>query len=539
MNPPNIEILPTKDGSVTLYLPSMDETYHSRHGAVCESMYVYLLRGVVDWYLDRREVSGLGVSGLRVFEMGFGTGLNAWLLSEFAERMGLLVGYCGIEKFPLGKEISDTSEKLLSGARIKHININRGEGFGSAVSEAVATLPPVESEDEWIWLLHDDSAPDSKALEHLLAAVVDRPNIAMVGPKILGWHDRSHLLEVGISIARNGARWTGLEDHEYDQGQHDGIFEVLSVSTAGALIRRSVFEELGGFDEKLDLFRDDVDFGWRVHAAGQSVLVNTDAQIYHAEAAASERRSVDVDEAFLHRPHLLDRRNAAYVLLTNSTWWMLPLIALQLTGAALARSIGYLFAKLPGYASDELLALVRLFTRPDLVRAGRKWRKEDRLVSPRVVTRFMPSRMLQIRSAIDVVTDRIQEQIFPSQSVVNSEISDDEDLLAPTKVRSWRALFKRPDLASFLAVFLLSLVVANDRLGVIAGGALPESPRGVSELWKLYAESWHQVGLGSSSATPTWIAVIALIGTITFGNAQLFISGLFLFAPLVHWVSLT
>ena len=145
----------------------------------------------------------------------------------------------------------------------------------------------------------------------------------------------------------------------------------------------------------------------------------------------------------------------------------------------------------------------------------------------------MPSRMLQVRSAIDVVTDRIQEQIFPSQSVVNSEISDDEDLLAPTKVRSWRALFKRPDLASFLAVFILSLVVANDRLGVIAGGALPESPRGVSELWKLYAESWHQVGLGSSSATPTWIAVVALIGTITFGNAQLFISRLFLFAPLI------
>ena len=62
----------------------------------------------MDWYLDRREVSGLGVSGLRVFEMGFGTGLNAWLLSEFAERMGLLVGYCGIEKFPLGKVIRDT-----------------------------------------------------------------------------------------------------------------------------------------------------------------------------------------------------------------------------------------------------------------------------------------------------------------------------------------------------------------------------------------------------------------------------------------------
>jgi GT2 family glycosyltransferase len=427
----------------------------------------------------------------------------------------------------------DGSAKLLSGARIKCISINRGEGFGTAVSEAVATLSPVESEDEWIWLLHDDSAPDTNALEELLKAVEDRPNIAMVGPKILGWNDRSHLLEVGISIARNGARWTGLEEDEYDQGQHDGIFEVFSVSTAGALIRRSVFEELGGFDEKLDLFRDDVDFGWRIHSAGQSVLVNTDAVIYHAEAAASERRDVDVDEAFLHRPHLLDRRNAAYVLLTNSTWWMLPLIALQIIGAAVVRSIGYLFAKLPGYASDELLALVRLFTRPDLVRAGRKWRKEDRLVSPRVVTRFMPSRLLQFRSSIDSVTDRIQEKIFPSQQLINTEVSEDEDLLTPDVKRSWKTLLKRPDLLAFVGAFAFSIIFSNSRFGAIAGGALPESPKGVSELWKLYAESWHQVGLGSASATPTWVAVIALIGTITFGNAQLFISALFLFAPLI------
>lgn len=427
----------------------------------------------------------------------------------------------------------DGSTKLLSGARIKNISINRGEGFGTAVSEAVATLPPVESEDEWIWLLHDDSAPDSMALEKLLEAVTDRPNIAMVGPKILGWNDRSHLLEVGISIARNGARWTGLEKDEYDQGQHDGIFEVLSVSTAGALIRRSVFEELGGFDEKLDLFRDDVDFGWRVHAAGQSVLVNTDAVIYHAEAAASERRDVDVDEAFLHRPHLLDRRNAAYVLLANSTWWMLPFISLQVVGAALARAIGYLFAKLPGYASDELLALFRLFTRPDLVRAGRKWRKEDRLVSPRVVTRFMPSRISQFRIAIDALTDSIQERLFPTQSELKSEISDDEDLPTSNIDRNWRVLLKRPDLMAFFIAFIFSIIFSRSRFGSIAGGALPETPKGVSELWKLYAESWHQVGLGSSSATPTWVAVIALVGTLTFGNAQIFISALFNFAPFI------
>ena len=106
----------------------------------------------------------------------------------------------------------------------------------------------------------------------------------MAGPKLLGWHDRSHLLEVGVSITNNGARWTGLETDEYDQGQHDGIHDVLSVSTAGALIRRDVFEELGGLDPNLALFRDDVDFGWRARTAGHSVIAATTAVAFTAFA---------------------------------------------------------------------------------------------------------------------------------------------------------------------------------------------------------------------------------------------------------------
>jgi GT2 family glycosyltransferase len=154
-------------------------------------------------------------------------------------------------------------------------------------------------------------------------------------------------LEVGISLATNGARWTGLEPAEYDQGQRDGIHEVLAVSTAGALIRRDVYEELGGFDKNLELFRDDVDFGWRARVAGHSAIVVTSAVAYHAQAAATERRTVDVKGALLHRPLLLDRRNAAYVLLANASVWALPILSLQLLAGAIVRSIGYLFAKLP------------------------------------------------------------------------------------------------------------------------------------------------------------------------------------------------
>ena len=138
----------------------------------------------------------------------------------------------------------DASAKLLKGARIPVISMDREVGFGEAVTHAVSQLPPTtDSQSEWLWILHDDCALDKRALEQLLQAVAERPNVAIAGPKLLGWHDRTHLLEVGISLATNGARWTGLEPNEYDQGQRDGIHEVLAVSTAGALIRRDVYEE--------------------------------------------------------------------------------------------------------------------------------------------------------------------------------------------------------------------------------------------------------------------------------------------------------
>ena len=160
----------------------------------------------------------------------------------------------------------DSSAKLLKGARVPIISMPRETGFGAAIASAVEKLPP-RAVNEWLWIIHDDCAPASGALAALLAAVEERPQVVMAGPKLLGWHDRTHILEIGVSIATNGARWTGLEESEYDQGQHDGIADVLAVSTAGALIRRDVFEDLGGFDQNLELFRDDVDFGWRVHAA--------------------------------------------------------------------------------------------------------------------------------------------------------------------------------------------------------------------------------------------------------------------------------
>ena len=432
---------------------------------------------------------------------------------------------------------TDSSPQLLKSARIPIINAQRDCGFGEAISLAIDSLKPQKDERvEWIWLIHDDCAPASTALEYLLESIQDRPQVAMVGPKLLGWNDRTHLLEAGISIAGNGARWTGLEALEYDQGQHDGNHEVLAVSTAGALIRLDIFEEIGGFDLNLSLFRDDVDFGWRLRVAGHSVLAATKAMAFHAQASATERRVVDVAGAFLHRPLLLDRRNAAYVLLANSSWWMIPWLTVQLLGSAMARSLGYLLAKLPGYASDELLAVAALIIRPSLLFKARKARKAKRFVSSRIVASFIPPRWSQLRLGASFLIERVRVLLLPSaeddlKSILDSV--EEEDLLVPRRSHQWFAVLRKPQVAAFLVLGVFTFISSRNRIGSLIGGAMPASPSGARDLWRAYFESWHQVGMGSSNASPPWLAILAIAATIFLGKAGLLITALFLCAPLL------
>jgi GT2 family glycosyltransferase len=434
----------------------------------------------------------------------------------------------------------DSSAKLVKGARIPVLPMDRETGFGEAILHAVSTLPEItDPEHEWLWIIHDDLSVHRKALANLIAEVKTRPNVGMAGPKLLGWHDRTHLLEIGISIAANGNRWTGLEPAEYDQGQRDGVHEVLAVSTAGALIRRDIFEQLRGFDPNLDLFRDDVDFGWRLYSAGYAAIAVSSAVAFHAEASANERRTVDVAEAFLHRPLLLDRRNAAYVLLSNSSWWRLPLLTVQLLTGSILRAIGFLFAKLPGYASDEILAVGTLFIHPGELFEARKVRRSQRLVPASIALKFIPSRWSQIRLSLSRTAEWIRTQIFPDEitevrdTSILDENLDEEDLLTPASSRNWFSLIKRPLIALSLLLLILTLFWSRNRFGSIFGGALPEQPAGVRDIWNTYFSGWHSIGMGTSAAAPTWLAIVAVLATPFFGSLKFFIAILFFVAPLL------
>ncbi|MCU7548516.1 tRNA (5-methylaminomethyl-2-thiouridine)(34)-methyltransferase MnmD [Chitinophagaceae bacterium LB-8] len=91
------EIIVTKDGSHTVAIPEMNVTYHSHHGAIQESMHVFIETGLV-YLLSQPEQQK---TQLRIFEMGFGTGLNAFLTAIEGEKRKAHIYYTAVEKYPL------------------------------------------------------------------------------------------------------------------------------------------------------------------------------------------------------------------------------------------------------------------------------------------------------------------------------------------------------------------------------------------------------------------------------------------------------
>ncbi len=89
------QLVKTADGSHTIYVPELDEHYHSIHGAVQESEHVFIRAGYEKCASDP----------LYIFEAGFGTGLNALLTAVRSIRDNREIFYTSIEKYPVSKDL--------------------------------------------------------------------------------------------------------------------------------------------------------------------------------------------------------------------------------------------------------------------------------------------------------------------------------------------------------------------------------------------------------------------------------------------------
>ena len=85
------EIIHTSDGSTTIHLPDWNENYHSKHGAIQEAKHVFIKNGLA--LFENKNVS--------ILEIGFGTGLNAFITFLEAKKLSQTINYTGVEAYPI------------------------------------------------------------------------------------------------------------------------------------------------------------------------------------------------------------------------------------------------------------------------------------------------------------------------------------------------------------------------------------------------------------------------------------------------------
>ena len=88
------EIIQTLDGSTTIHIKEWNESYHSKHGAIQEAQHVFIKNGLS--LFQNKNVS--------ILEIGFGTGLNAFITYIESKRLSQKINYSGVEAYPISSE---------------------------------------------------------------------------------------------------------------------------------------------------------------------------------------------------------------------------------------------------------------------------------------------------------------------------------------------------------------------------------------------------------------------------------------------------
>lgn len=426
----------------------------------------------------------------------------------------------------------------------------RARSFGDAVDAALANVDP----GTWLWLLHDDSAPAPDALAELLRAVEHSTAVAVAGPKQERWvtgagaepappfasGSASRLVEVGVTTTPLGRRMTGIDDDEIDQGQHDARDDVLAVGLAGALVRRTVWQELGGTDPEYGSFGDGLDLCRRARLAGHRVIVVPSAVVRHAQASLLGLRDRRRGSTTLPAPDpgsssAARRRSQLHARLVGVAAPWLPFVALAMVLGAPFHAAYRLLVKQPGHARDELLAPLWA-----LVRVGPVWRA--RRAARR--TRRLPRRALRpLRGTWrEVLAERRDRRLARAEQRRTA--------WAPTDIerRELRALALRRRaglvatavvLAAYTAVVFGPLAGALLAGGRLVGGSLLPATGTLGDVWRAATTGWVTTGLGAPAPADPYVTALVpasmLAGGATQTAVNLLVPACFVAAGLGAW----
>ncbi|HEX5402429.1 MAG TPA: glycosyltransferase [Pseudonocardiaceae bacterium] len=292
------------------------------------------------------------------------------------------------------------------------LTLGRDTGFGAAVGAAVdAGVTRWGDPGKWIWLLHDDSAPEPDCLGVLLRTAELSPSAGLLGPLALDWADPRLVVEAGLSTDASGHRQTGVGPTELDWSQFgDSVTdqesfassafeqstEVLAVSSAGTLIRRDIWTEIDGYDPALPLLRDDLDFGWRVNRSGHVALCVPAARLRHARAVTRGLRPPDALAGTSVRT--ADRMHGVRTVLVNCTTIGFIVGLPRIVVLCLLRMIGFTLLRRLSDARAEAVTVGRLLGGRAGLLAARSARSATATAGGRQVRGLLTSRTTRLRN---------------------------------------------------------------------------------------------------------------------------------------------
>ncbi len=400
----------------------------------------------------------------------------------------------------------------------------KASDFGGAVTALLAGNPG--GGEEWLWLLHDDSAPLPEALSRLLAVTRRRRTAGVVGAAQVGWDDPRSLVNVGVTVSGGGRRLNVVEEEDLDQGQHEGREDVLAVGLAGALVRRDVWHRLGGTDPAYGVFGDSTDFCRRAWRAGVDVVVAPTARVRHAQASLFSRPEPAEPARSTNRTHAARRASEWYHALAWAPAWLVPVLGLWALTASVCRAAVRLVGGEPRLAAADLRIPVLLATHLHSLRRSRS-----------AVARAgsVPIERRLLATAGDVIREvRTREMgTYEAWRAQNRPSDVQAREIAVLAVRRRWALAALVALAGAVSVALYGTWLAPLFRGeMLTGQALGTTDVSTAALWARSWTGWSDAGFGTGALDGTFAALMIPFALIP-GGLILGVGLLLTFSPLL------
>lgn len=380
--------------------------------------------------------------------------------------------------------------QLLESGATRVVGLTGRMPFGQAVARGVqAAEEPGDASAEWIWLLSEDSCPEPEALAHIVSSVQRAPSVVVAGPKLVDWDRPERIIELGQSLTRYGSRWL-LRRQELDQQQYDHMQDVLGVGPVGMLVRRDVWEQLGGFDPALPVYDDGLDFCVRARLAGHRVEVSPASRVRFAQSGVAGPR-IDRARSVMRTAHRQARTSQIHRRISYAPAVVAFFEWLGLPVYGVLRVLWALIREQPGYLIGEFVAAMTVFFRPHLIVASRR----------------------RIRKQSTAGWGSIRQLRVDPKSVRTARMIDREAILASEgRSRNELHFISTGGLAVLVFAVVAGIALtwwALPHTSLAGGGLAPLSP--IDRLW------WNTRPLDGVPADPfAW--VLALLGTLTFWN---------------------